>query len=158
ENPLKRWGHLWLEQCTRALAHHLIAPSTCVQQLLLHRERTPDSKVSLIPYGQDFRRFEAVTETGIARVKKDLGMEQTPTLVCVSRLDRWKGHVYLFQAVSILKREFPGFMLYLVGEGPERTQLEDIAQKTGIAGVVKFLGWRDDALEIMAASDVVVHP
>ena len=158
ENPLKRWGHLRLEQCSRALADHIIAPSTGVRQLLLNRERTPASKVSLIPYGQDARRFEAVTETGIARAKKELAMDQKPTLVCVGRLTRLKGYIYLFEAVSVLKGEFPGLTLYLVGEGPYRTQLESTALEAGIAGRVRFLGWRDDALEIMAAADVVVHP
>ena len=158
ENPMKRWGHLRLEQYSRALADHLIAPSTCIQQLLLYRERTVASKVSLIPYGQDARRFEAVTETNISRVKKELGMIHQPTLVCVSRLDRWKGHAYLFEALSSLKSEFPGLALYLVGEGPDRARLESTAQSAGIAESVHFLGWRDDALEIIAAADVVVHP
>jgi glycosyltransferase involved in cell wall biosynthesis len=158
KNSVKRWGHLRLEQCTRALADHIIAPSTCVQGILLNRERTPALKVSVVPYGQDGRRFEAVTEIGIDRVKKELAMEQKPTLVCVSRLDRWKGHVYLFEAVSSLKDEFPDMTLYLVGEGPDRTRLEATAQEAGIARSVRFLGWRDDALEIMAAADVIVHP
>jgi glycosyltransferase involved in cell wall biosynthesis len=158
ENPLKRCGHLGLERCGRALADHIIAPSKDVQEILLNRERTPAAKVSLIPYGQDVRRFEAVREIDIVRVKKELALERKPTLVCVSRLDRWKGHVYLFEAVSVLRGEFPNLMLYLVGEGPYRTQLETTARQAGVAGWVRFLGWRNDALEIMAAADVVVHP
>lgn len=158
ENRLKRWAHLRLEQCTRAMADYIIAVSTCVKEILLNRERMSAAKVSVIPLGQDVRRFEAVTEMGIARVKKEFTMEQRPVLVCVSRLDRWKGHVYLFEVVSMLKREFPGLTLYLLGEGPYRPQLETSVQQAGIASCVRFLGWRDDALEIMAAADVVVHP
>ena len=158
ENPLKRWGHLRLEQYSRALADHIIAPSTCVQEILLNRERTPSAKVSLIPYGQDVRRFEAVTEMNVVRVKKKLGMEKGLTLVFVSRLHPEKGHVYLFKALTVLKREVPAFSLYLVGEGAHRKLLEESAENLGIASCVKFLGWRDDVLEILAAADVVVHP
>jgi glycosyltransferase involved in cell wall biosynthesis len=158
ENPLKRWGHLRLEQCSRALADHIIAPSTCVQELLLNRERTPFAKVSLIPYGQDVRRFEAVKAVNVAQVERDLGMKKALRLVCLSRLHPEKGHLYLFKALSVLKREVPAFSLYLVGAGPHRRVLEESAQNLGIASCVKFLGWRDDALEILAAADVVVHP
>jgi glycosyltransferase involved in cell wall biosynthesis len=158
ENSLKRWGHLRLEQCTRALADHIIAPSICVKDLLLRREGTPTSKVTLIPYGQDFRRFQAVTEMNVFTVRKELGMEKPPVLVCVSRLDRLKGHVFLFEAVAALRSEFPDLTLYLVGVGPDRSRIEEAALTVGIAGKVTFLGWRDDALAIMAAADVVVHP
>jgi len=158
ENPLKRWGHVRLEQWCRVLADHIIAPSTDVRRYLINREGMDASKVTVIPHAQDSRRFEAVTDRNVARVKKELGMDRTPSLVCVSRLDRWKGHVYLFQAVSVLKGEFPGLSLYLVGEGPYRAQLEKAAQDLGIAGWVMFLGYRGDALDIMAAADVVVHP
>jgi glycosyltransferase involved in cell wall biosynthesis len=158
ENPLKRWGHLRLEQCTRALADQIIAPSKGVQQLLLTRERTPAAKVSLVPYGQDKRRFQAVTEMNVLSVAKELGMKKTLALVCLSRLDTGKGHVYLFMALAVLKAELSEFSLYLVGEGPHRRVLEESAQTLGIASSVKFLGWRDDALEILAAADVVVHP
>jgi glycosyltransferase involved in cell wall biosynthesis len=158
ENPLKRWGHLRLEQSTRAMADHIIAPSKCVQQILLGRERTPAGKVSLIPYGQDVRRFQAVSEIHVLRVKRELGSENALTLVCLSRLHPEKGHVYLFRALAELGRELPPFSLYLVGEGPHRGLLEESAKTLGIASSVKFLGWRDDALEILAAADVVVHP
>jgi glycosyltransferase involved in cell wall biosynthesis len=112
----------------------------------------------VIPHGQEVRRFEAVRENDISSVKKELGMDRGPALVCVSRLDRWKGHAYLFEAVRILKGEFPDLTLYLAGEGPYRTHLEASVREAGIAGWVTFLGFRKDALEIMAAADAVVHP
>ena len=158
ENPLKRWTYLWLEQYCSTMADHIIAPSTQVQCILLQRERVRASKVSLIPYGQDFRRFQSVTEGNVARVKHELGMGQTRDLVCVSRLHPEKGHIYLFEALAALRRELLNVTCYLVGEGLERKSLEESAGKLGIGQSIRFLGWRDDALAILAAADVVVHP
>lgn len=158
ENPLKRWGYLQLEHYCNSMADHIIAPSTEVQRILLQREKVDASKVSLIPYGQDLRRFRSVTEANVARVKHELGMGQTLDLVCVSRLHPEKGHIYLFEALAALGKELPNITCFLVGEGPERKSLEQSAAKVGIGQSIKFLGWRDDALTIMAAADVVVHP
>jgi len=158
QNPFKRWTYLRLEQYSSAMADHIIAPSAEVQRILLQREKVRASKVSLIPYGQDFSRFQSVTAADVARVRRELGMGQTRDLVCVSRLHPEKGHVYLFEALAELGRESLNVTCYLVGEGPERKSLEDRAQGLGIEKSIRFLGWRDDALLILAAADVVVHP
>jgi glycosyltransferase involved in cell wall biosynthesis len=140
------------------MSDHIIAPSTDVQRVLLNRERVRASKVSLIPYGQDFRRFQSVTESEVFRVKRELGMGQTRDLVCVSRLHPEKGHIYLFEALAALRRESLNVTCYLVGEGSERKSLEESAERLGIRQSIRFLGWRNDALPILAAADVVVHP
>lgn len=158
QNPLKRWTYLRLEQYSSAMADHIIAPSKEVRRILLQREKVRASKVSLIPYGQDFRRFQSVSENDVARVKRELGMGQTRDLVCVSRLHPEKGHVYLFEALAGLRRESLNVTCYLVGEGPGRKSLEESAHKLGIGQSIRFLGWRDDALSILAAADIVVHP
>jgi len=158
ENPVKRWAYLRLEQYCNSMADHIIAPSKEVQRILLQREKVRASKVSLIPYGQDFRRYQSVTEDDVARVKHELGMGQTRDLVCVSRLHPEKGHIYLFEALAALRKELLNVTCFLVGEGPERKSLEESAEKLGIGQSIRFLGWRDDALAILAAADVVVHP
>jgi glycosyltransferase involved in cell wall biosynthesis len=158
EGPLKRWAYLRLEQYCNSMADHIIAPSTEVRRILLQRENVRASKVSLIPYGQDFRRFQSVTDADVARVKHELSMGRTRDLVCVSRLHREKGHIYLFEALAALKKEQLNVTCYLLGEGPERKSLEESAEKLGIGQSIRFLGWRDDALAILAAADVVVHP
>jgi glycosyltransferase involved in cell wall biosynthesis len=140
------------------MADHIIAPSKEVQRILVQRENVRASKVSLIPYGQDFRRFQSVTEFDVAKVKHELGMGQIHDLVCVSRLHLEKGHIYLFEALAALRKELLSFTCYLVGVGPERKSLERSAQELGIDQSIRFLGWRDDALTILAAADVVVHP
>jgi glycosyltransferase involved in cell wall biosynthesis len=155
---VKRGLYLSAERFVNKHADHIIAPSRMVRDILVQREGVPAEKVSVIPYGQTTARFEAVTPAEIARVKAELGASDHLTLVCNSRLYDRKGHVYLFEALAPLIRDGLKAKLYLVGTGDYKSQLELLVQKFGLQDHVRFLGWRDDALAIMAAADIIVHP
>jgi glycosyltransferase involved in cell wall biosynthesis len=52
----------------------------------------------------------------------------------------------------------PECVLWLAGEGPAREDLQNLAQKLGIAARVKFLGWRTDRGALLKAADICVLP
>ncbi len=76
----------------------------------------------------------------------------------VGRLDRQKGLFWLLASATVWLPRSPQCDLLLVGEGPERRQLEDQCRKLGIAGRVHFAGWRPDIAEILAHSRLLVLP
>ncbi len=154
----KRKFYLGLENYISRNADHIIAPSRMVREFLVDRERVAKEKVSLIPYGQTATRFDAVTKERIEAVQRELGMLDSLALVNVSRLYHRKGHKYLFEAFADLLKSGLDATLYLVGEGEYRGVLQEMAANLAIREKVRFLGWRDDALVIMAAADVIVHP
>jgi glycosyltransferase involved in cell wall biosynthesis len=157
-SPLKKRFYLGLENYISRKADHIIAPSRMVWEYLVEREGVPAQKVSIIPYGQTTERFDAVTPEKVAAVRDELGMDGTLSMVCVSRLFHRKGHKYLFEAYAALKKQGRAAKIYLVGDGDHRAELETAAAALGIAEDVRFLGWRGDALTIMAAADLIVHP
>jgi glycosyltransferase involved in cell wall biosynthesis len=86
-----------------------------------------------------------------------------PTLVCVGRLNSWKGQPVLVDAVARLAARGVPVTARLVGsvfrterhfEQQLRRQVEDI----GVAGLVDLLGERQrrDVLDIVAAADIAV--
>jgi len=77
-----------------------------------------------------------------------------PLIVALGRLHPNKGFDTLLDALARL----PEAVLWLAGEGPERGALEAQAQALGIAGRVRFLGWRDDGPALLAAADLFVCP
>ncbi|MFQ5953888.1 MAG: glycosyltransferase [Kiloniellales bacterium] len=79
---------------------------------------------------------------------------EAPLLLALGRLHVNKGFDVLIDALALLPRAF----LWLAGEGPLRAELEAQAQHLGIAGRVRFLGWRTDVGALMAAADIVVCP
>lgn len=157
-NKTKQRFYLSLERYINKHADHIIAPSRMVRDILVNKEGVSPAKVSLIPYGQTSERFDAVTAEAVARVKTELGMADGLALVCTSRLYERKGHVYLFEALAPLIREGLKAQLYLVGTGEYQDHLEKLAQRLELEDHAHFLGWRDDALAIMAAADIIVHP
>src|SRR5687768_15390444 len=154
----KRQFYLALENYISRKSDHIIAPSRSVRHYLVDREGVPDSKVTIIPYGQTTERFDAITAEKINAVRNELGMGNGLSFVFVSRLFHRKGHVFLFEAFADLVKEGLDATLYLVGDGDDPQPYKDATERFGISDKVVFLGWRDDALAIMAAADVIVHP
>lgn len=158
KNKMKQRFYLALERYINKNADHIVAPSRMVRDILINKEGVSAAKVSLIPYGQTSERFDSITPEAVARVKAELGMSDSLALVCTSRLYERKGHVYLFEALAPLVREGLKAQLYLVGAGEYQDHLEKLVQRLDLQDHVHFLGWRDDALAIMAAADIIVHP
>lgn len=155
---MKRAFYLRLEDYISRRSDHIIAPSRMVREYLVDREGVPDTKVSVIPYGQTTERFDAITTYKIQKVRRELGMDKDFSLVFVARLFHRKGHIYVFKALAELTREGFDMTLYLVGDGEYESELMREAIELGIAEKVKFLGWRDDALAVIGAADLIVHP
>lgn len=87
-----------------------------------------------------------------ASVRGGLGVTGA-LVVAVARLHPQKGLDLLVAAASELPA---GTTVVIAGEGPERAALEASVQPSGAR--VVFPGPRDDALDLLAAADVVVIP
>lgn len=61
-------------------------------------------------------------------------------LVTVGRLVPERRHELLLRVVARLKRERPGTRLTIVGDGPERAQLEGVVGQLGLRGTVELVG------------------
>ncbi len=87
--------------------------------------------------------------------RKELHVPDGAKLVmALGRLHENKAFDTLIQALSFL----PNIYLCIAGEGPEREALEAIALKEGVRPRIRFLGWREDAGALLAASDIFVCP
>jgi glycosyltransferase involved in cell wall biosynthesis len=76
----------------------------------------------------------------------------------VASLTRKKGHEFLLRAIATLAGRGMVCPVLLAGDGSERTSLEALAATLGITESVHFLGAVSDAVDVMAAADVVVLP
>ena len=69
-----------------------------------------------------------------------------------------KGHRYLLQAVSELRRGGTPVRVVLFGEGYLANQLRAQVQALGLGDTVQFAGFREDLDEWLGCFDVLVHP
>jgi glycogen synthase len=74
----------------------------------------------------------------------------------VGRFVTEKGIPVLLQAVALLKREGLDFEVRLIGDGPERGNLEDIIRREDLGNIVKVAGYLRGEAMVKALSDVRV--
>ena len=80
--------------------------------------------------------------------------------IVTGRLLEVKGHEFLIRALALLRKRNIEVEANLIGDGPLQSDLEALAQKLGVADLVKFHGHlsHTDVLERLAAADLYVHP
>ena len=80
---------------------------------------------------------------------------QAPVLLAIGRLHPDKAIHHVLEAL----RYWPGTLL-VAGRGPAERALRSQAQRIGVAGRVRFLGWLDrgEVHAVLAAADAVVIP
>lgn len=74
----------------------------------------------------------------------------------VGRLVQAKGLTYLFSATKELQKKHSNVVVLIVGDGPQRTELETMAADLGIN--VVFAGWQSDPRPFYSMMDVFVLP
>ncbi len=94
----------------------------------------------------------AVDRFPVAPVRREAG--HTPIITCVARMEPVKNHLQLLEAARVLKDRGRAFELWLVGGGEGRAALEARCAEWGLAGHVRFLGYRDDIAALLAQSDI----
>ena len=107
----------------------------------------------VIPNGVDLRAFTPADDVERRSARHRLNLDDVPLVVIVGRLCRQKGQDILLDAWPQVRGRVPRAQLAIVGDGPDRAQLE----RQAVAGV-RYVGRRTDVHEWLAAADVVVLP
>jgi len=131
--------------------HGLAAVSDSVAQRLL-ASGVSARKIRTIANGIDVQAFER------ARPSPVLNFDGSKVVGMVARLDLQKGFEYLLRAVRELCGAFPGLKFVIVGEGPDRNEIEGMIQRLGLQSNVILAGQHSDMPGIYAALDVFVLP
>jgi glycosyltransferase involved in cell wall biosynthesis len=147
-----------VDRLTLRWSHGILCCSEAVRRSVLSRIGGEESRVSVIPFGVDVDRFRSAA----AATRQELGLSEDRAVIgTVCRLvEPKKGLSILLQAMGELKRQFgqPPCQLLIVGDGPARTTLESLRDRSGLSGWVVFAGTRRDIPGVLHAMDVFVLP
>ncbi|NBD35374.1 MAG: glycosyltransferase [Chloroflexi bacterium] len=150
----------WLGQMIRAnyrRADWFIAVSNFVKEKIISYGADP-AHITVINNGVNIHSFTCGSKIA-ARDKLDLEKESFIVLFSGNLIAR-KGVGVLIQAFRQLIAEHPAARLILLGDGPEREQLQNLTQELGIARDVDFAGYTPFAEMPLwyQACDVFVMP
>jgi len=94
----------------------------------------------------------------VADYEDDDAGEEAFRIAVVGRLAPVKGHRILLEALAAARGRLPPFICSLIGDGPDRGDLEEQATRLGLGQQVRFLGYRPDVVELIAPADVLCMP
>jgi glycosyltransferase involved in cell wall biosynthesis len=123
------------------------------KQVIAEARIEPRRAVS-IPTGIDLATFRPA-DRGAARAAVGLPAD-APIVGIVATLRSWKGHRYLLQAIAAMRR--PEVLLVIVGDGPQREALGELAATLGIASQVRFAGNQAEVAPWMQSFDAFCLP
>ena len=109
------------------------------------------------PPPADERIAAMPAEAGDA-VRRAHGLEARRVLLTVARLVPRKGVDVTIRALALLAEDHPELAYLVVGEGPQRAELEALARECGVADRVAFTGRVPDVAPFHHAADIFVMP
>jgi glycosyltransferase involved in cell wall biosynthesis len=134
----ERW--LW------PLADHLLTNAGALKSQLVSQYKIPARRISVIVNGVDTDFFTPPAKPP----------DGPPRVLCIARLVPDKDHDTLIRAFHLASSIPPQAELWLVGDGPRKPAVSQLAQDLGVAGRVKFFPGRMDLRPLLGQASLLV--
>jgi glycosyltransferase involved in cell wall biosynthesis len=135
----------------------LLYPSKIVLQSEHRSRHTPKGRSEYIPNSVDLQSFQSLPEREPIRKALNLLTGQV-AIVFIGRLDMQKGLDILVSALQHLPATVYPWVLWVVGDGPQDTELHSQVMQAGLEKNVRFFGYHADVRPYLAAADIFVLP
>jgi glycosyltransferase involved in cell wall biosynthesis len=126
-------------------ARRLIAVAEFEAERFSAALRVPRERIEVIPNGSDLPPISA--EEG-----ERLRAAHPNAIVSVGRLERYKGHDRVIEAMPVVLRELPDATLRVIGTGPYQPQLEALVERLGLGDSVTIGAIPPSDRQAMAAA------
>lgn len=156
--PVLQQGYEWYKR--KMLAHvDLFFPVSNFMADLLQQYGVMENRIQVVNNGTDPEKFYPL-DTGEARKSIGIGADKQKILLSTARLVSRKGIDTTLKAFKRVLKNHPDSCYLIVGDGPERTKLQKLAEELNISEAVKFTGLipHEQLIEFYNACDVFVMP
>ena len=159
-------GTAWTESATMRMVDRifynftdlLLANSNAAKNVLTKHVGLSKDRIRVIYNGVPKPTIKPKTRPSLREM---LGISSSTYLVgTIGRLDTPKGHIYLLHAISKVLQSLPNVTFVIIGDGPLHRYLKSEAQSLGLIdkGCVHFMGFLDNAPDLISDLDLLVHP
>jgi glycosyltransferase involved in cell wall biosynthesis len=151
--PHRPKKYLLIEKLLWRIPQKLVAVGEQQRQAIIKTFRIPDKRLEMLWNGVDNKQY---VKSG--KYQKYAKHDGKIIIGSLSTLIEQKGVDTLLRAVAMLENTEHDFTLLIVGEGPLRKKLEQIAKDLCIEDMVHFVGWVKDASStVLPLFDVFVQ-
>lgn len=111
---------------------------------------------------EEFERKTKIISMGVytKNFQKNDNNRHAKNLLFVGRLVEKKGVEYLLESIPLIRNQIPDIKLTIVGDGPLRKNLENLAKKLAITDCVDFVGFKtgQEKINYFLSSSILVVP
>ena len=157
-NTTLNWHRLFLKYFLISfLSKRIICVSQYNKRILKKRLPWLKGKISVIYNGIEKRQEDG--KNFRKSIRTELKIERDEIAICnLANLYPVKGQINLLKAFKIVMARCPKTKLFIIGRGNLEKQLKEKSRLYGIEGKVLFLGFREDAKNILNGMDIFVLP
>jgi len=121
----------------------------------IKRSGVPDQKTRYISNGVDLKEIDE-TLSIIASAEREDKPGDGKSIGYIGRMIPLKGLTDLLSVFEDLYKQDPNLTLQMIGDGPQRPELERQAESQNSRSAISFLGFRSDRLALMKDLDLFV--
>ena len=157
------WKRNQIRRIVGLLVSHYVVVCDFFSEWLRHTCKVPGRKIIHIPNGVDTEKFHPLEVNADApgarsELRGRLGLPVDGLLVgAVGRLDPVKDFPTLLRGFAQLSCQFPQARLVIVGDGPIRAELTDLARALDLAPRVLWVGAQEDVASFLRCFDLFVQ-
>lgn len=137
------------------VADRYVALAPSHERHLVDDLKLDPGRITVIESGVDLERFRPAADRVSAKRAAGFGADE-PLVGIVAALRPEKNHAMFLRMAARVASEAPAARFLVVGEGPERSRLVELARDLRLEGHVQFLGARHDIPDLLRALDVAV--
>ncbi len=129
---------------------------------LFQPEKPDDHRKHFTIYnGIDVSKITGITD-GVDRdeLRNSLGIKDQMVVGIVGRLAHQKGHTVLLDAFADVIKKFQNTILFIIGDGPDKAQLQERVKRLGLDKYIRWFGAlpQEELFRLYTAMDVFVMP
>jgi glycosyltransferase involved in cell wall biosynthesis len=149
----------WLDRAVQRSLSAVIVPAAAVGAVLTKRRGFDPKQVRVLYPGVAAEPWTEPEPCERRSRRVELGISPDAQVVgLIANFTGLKGQDTLVEAAAALGSPFPKLEVVLVGDGPDRRNVEQLAKARGITDHVHFAGHRTDVADLLQMFDVFTLP